>query len=382
MDILPRLKPNGTEFAYYPHRKLVGTTSSRILVAISDRIGYLSSGLVDAAMRVAYNFVAAKHLGCLRIVLFNNVVKDTDRIVILALEGAGLVTIERKPNRAEVMVIHEATNIATTDLADTVAFPAYERRAEVLVRDRATGKPARKVSKALHDIYSKEVALLNTWTDTFHVEYRPSWSKRPVRILPDALRYTRIFLNTFHEYGRFTALFQSLPKADRATMTIGHEPVCEVDFRSMHPTIAYAYGFADPTAVDMYGFLPHLPREHRKLALLISFNARDYDGAVSALTSRTGGTPAYAKALLDAAYDYHGPIRSWFWSDAGVGLMHIESNIAHRALTACRVQNIPALCMHDALICRRRDAAKVAKIMEDSFMSLMGFSCATSIKGQ
>lgn len=382
MDILPRLKSNGTEFAYYPHRKLIGTTSSRLLVAISHRIGYLSSGLVDAAMRVAYNFVAAKYLGCLRIVLFNNAVKDTDRIVILALEGAGLVTIERRPNRAEVMVIHEATNIATTDLADTVAFPSHERRAEVLVRDRATGKPVRKVDAGQYDIFAKDVALLNTWTDALHVEYQPSWSKRPVRILPDALRYTRIFLDDFHKYGRFTALFQSLSKADRATMTIGHEPVCEVDFRAMHPTIAYTFSCTNPTAVDMYGFLPHLPREHRKLALLISFNALDFNAAVMALVTRTGGTTGYAKALLEAAYSYHDPIRGWFWDDAGVALMRIESDIAREAMTACRVQNIPALCMHDALICRRRDAAKVAKIMEDSFMSLMGFSCATSIKGQ
>lgn len=378
MDILPRVK-NG-EFAFYPHRKLVGLTSARLMAVAGARMQYLTSADADAAMQVAYNFVAAKHLGCLRVVLFHNAVTQAGRRFIDMLQVAGLVGIDKKAGRADVMVISDTANDTLTDAADNVSVPNVRIRPAVVVRDRATGRPAAKVDGARHTALSDDVRLINTWTESIRVVYTPTWSKIAVQITPDSLRYTRIYLDDFRKYGRYTALFQSLSKIDRATIKINGTPTCELDFTAMHPSLIYAEeNLRRPD--DMYGFCTHVPREWRKLALLISINAKTKDAAVVALASRIGSTSGYAAGLLDAARAYHKPVAHWFCSDAGVYLMHRESSIASGVLHDCRVHNIPVLCMHDGFICRRYDEARVAEIMRESFRDYMGETCAVSRKG-
>lgn len=376
MDILPRVK-NG-EFAYFSHRKLVGTTASRIVATVSQRIGHLSSSTVDAAMRVAYNLVAAKRLSCLRVALFHNAVKPADWEVITAMESAALIKIDRKPNRAPVMVIYEATNTLYIDELDSISVPSHARRPEVVVRSRITGKPVNKVDGAEFDRRKNEVRTLNTWADSFLVTYRPSWSKHAVRMLPDALYYTRIFLDNFNTYGRFTALFQSLSKEDRNTIRINNANTCELDFVAMHPRLVYAKARQTPPS-DLYGFLPHLPREWRKLALLISLNARTASDALTALSTRIGDS-RIAGRLLTAAAAFHAPIAKYMGSDIGVSLMWVESDIAAEILTQCHLANLPVLCIHDGFRCRVPDAQAVKKIMENVTARMVGMPLPVDIK--
>ncbi|MBK1695646.1 hypothetical protein [Rhodovibrio salinarum] len=105
----------------------------------------------------------------------------------------------------------------------------------------------------------------------------------------------RIFNQSFARGGRAYALgasWQSMPGEDRREMRIDGEPVIEVDYKALHPTLLYAKAGLEPPAdpYDIPGWTDEdrdlIPRSYRglvKLGMLIVINAKNKQSALSAI---------------------------------------------------------------------------------------------------
>lgn len=361
MDILPRVKDGS--FAYTAAYLLSGRTVDNLMRPLIDASRFNTTADLQALRRVAFNLAASKRLGWPDIVLFSNAVPKADEYVLLALERAGVIAIQlAAPGRSRIMAVVNRDMI--TD--DYSATPTLRTRGISYLKTRTEKRPTNHGQGFLDS--------LNEFTDSLSCRYTPSWATKPVALAPESLRYDRIFINDFETYGRFTAPFQSLSKADRATIWINGQPTCECDFTAMHPMLLYAAAKADPPA-DLYR-LPGIPaswRPYVKLALLISINARDPEAAATALASRVPPDVIVSR-IMAALRKYHAPIAKYFWSNSGIKLMYLESEIAEGVMRRCMAGHVPVLGMHDGFICRRADAEKVKEMMAMAFREVTGYT--------
>lgn len=186
---------------------------------------------------------------------------------------------------------------------------------------------------------------------------------------PHSIQLYRVFNDgRWDRGGRFYGGWQNLPKAERAKITIDGEPVVELDFKAMHPRLAYHLsGLGLPSEVDPYaipGLPPGVTRDHVKVA----FN--------QLLASRPGGRirrPDDATIprnvpwpkVLKAVADHHAPIAGrWFRQARALDLQWVDSEVAERVLgyfTAAIRR--PVLPVHDSFIVAASDEAKLGETM-------------------
>lgn len=155
-------------------------------------------------------------------------------------------------------------------------------------------------------------------------------------------RLRRVFSRaSFDLGGRAYGAWQSLPACHRAMMLINGEVTLEPDFVALHPSIAYALRgvqfVGDPYETAEF------PRAHGKVGFNIALNAKSYSSARAAIAHDLNLDMASATRLLRAITLKHRAVSDLFFSDAGVRLMRIDSDIALSAVTGCQVKGILAL---------------------------------------
>lgn len=165
----------------------------------------------------------------------------------------------------------------------------------------------------------------------------------------------RIFNQTFNRGGRWYAVggaWQTMSKVERAGLTIDGEPVVEIDYSALHPSLLYGMAGATPPA-EMYR-VGNWGRNAVKLALLILINAKTKSSAIAALARKPepeiGGCFEVAAALIDEVAEAHWPIAGYFHSDAGARLMGIDSQIAETVMMELAAQGVVCLPVHDSFI--------------------------------
>lgn len=194
---------------------------------------------------------------------------------------------------------------------------------------------------------------------------------------------------------------QSLPKALRKTMKIDKESVCELDFSAMHPMMAHhLLGFevqGDVYRPDLilprFYALPNASESKRlilrdfvKRATNIMFNVSSRGKANSAVgkmlyehrdgdflykvLKMEGLTPAGA---VDAIVKAQPLIADTFFKEAGLELMTMDGRIMFDILLRLTGKNIPALAIHDALVCKSSDREIVTKTMIERYEERCGF---------
>ena len=235
---------------------------------------------------------------------------------------------------------------------------------------------------------------------------------------PSNALYRVFSRGSFEMHGRAYGWFQNVPKAARASLTINGEPVVEADYRSLHPTILYNQAGIrfSGDAYDVDGF----ERSDVKVGFNVMVNARNRNAAIWAVADaigpdakrrreeqaaakahaiRTGnvqrrqkpikrefcsaGDRRLADSVITALEHLHKPIKHRFSSDAGVGLMRIDSELALGATKAMNDNGAPALPVHDALIVPARFANQATAKMVEVFEQIVGTAnpCTVSIKG-
>ncbi|NEK50199.1 hypothetical protein GUK36_12260 [Rhizobium leguminosarum] len=156
----------------------------------------------------------------------------------------------------------------------------------------------------------------------------------------------------FDRHGRlYGGFWEDLPKEQRHLLTIGGEPVVDLDFASMFIQLAYYRQGFQPPSGDLYA-IPGL-EEHRKAvkSLMVSLFFRNAEarrlpaGSKEALPS--GWSMERFKAVAAAL---HPAIAHLFDTTVGFELMALESEILVGILVELASKGVVALPMHDGIM--------------------------------
>lgn len=184
----------------------------------------------------------------------------------------------------------------------------------------------------------------------------------------------RIFNINTARGGRFYfqgASVQNMKAETRRYITIGGEPVVELDFKCLHPAILYAE-VGQQMPHDCYD-LDGWPRKLVKVALLILINAPTVRKARLAIAHHDamqdiaplGSQDALraADSLIDAIKVMHRPIAHGFHSDAGARLMNVDSELAETVMNVMMMQGIAVLPIHDSFLVQKSKRDQLEEAM-------------------
>ncbi|WP_156421507.1 hypothetical protein [Aureimonas sp. AU40] len=173
----------------------------------------------------------------------------------------------------------------------------------------------------------------------------------------------RIFNLDLSRGGRFYATggaWQVLKKAERRKILIGGEAVCELDYATIHPTMAYAMvGLMPPQ--DSYDIGGGWDRKLVKAAMMTALNAKSFDEAMKSVAGnkRIGAIPRSREAriratsLLNRIRQVHWQIENLFFSDAGATFMLRDAEMAEFVLTSLMRKGVTCLPIHDSFLVQR-----------------------------
>lgn len=233
---------------------------------------------------------------------------------------------------------------------------------------------------------------------------------------------TRKFNHKLELGGRFYADYQRLPQAQRKHIKIDSVDTVELDYKSIHVAILYAWeglrcegeayqveGFERNTIKSVMLRLVNIENlSHLKAVITRSANPdnqahyKAYRNAREAYEKAIlEGLPATeprkapwmdsfienipigtdANKLIQALSERHRAIFHHIGSEnIGLRLQAVDSEIMALVLSACVAENIPALPVHDSLIVRQTDKAKARLIMQTAFHQITGKHCLITQK--
>lgn len=204
-------------------------------------------------------------------------------------------------------------------------------------------------------------------------------------------RLYRVFNNgSWTAGGRFYGgWWMTMSSAERARLTIDSEPVVELDFKGLHPRLAYhLVGQPLPPDDDPYDLGERFAAVDRGV-LKVAFNQLLAVGPGGAIRKpahvRLPRGMAY-RDLLAALEEKHRPIQSWLRSARALELQHIDSQIAAGVLGYfTSAMRRPVLPVHDSFIVAARDEYKLGETMFLAYRAvtanLSGVSAWPVIKG-
>lgn len=223
--------------------------------------------------------------------------------------------------------------------------------------------------------------------------------------------------NTLELGGRFYGEFQTIPSKDRARLKIDCIDTVELDYKSQHMAIVYAWeGLelkGDPYLVE--GF----DRETIKAVTLRALNINNLSNLKSAITlsanpdnkakykaykqargihdrrvlnglcSNAPSKPKWidsfienvptgtdANKLIEAFSDKHRDVFKHIGSkDIGLRLQAVDSQIMALMIASFNEELIPCLPIHDSVIIKQTDKAKARLIMQTAFKEVTGKHC-------
>lgn len=230
--------------------------------------------------------------------------------------------------------------------------------------------------------------------------------------------YKRVYLDNLSIAGRLYAEgggVQVLPQRLRNEhLTIDDEPVVELDYHSIHPSICYQYLLKDGINIyDVFGkdFSPYgadisfvktdqdlIDEQSRirgkiynplrqlvKMALMIGINAVDEQSAVGAMSSEiyqdksrkdreyigvVGSVPC--KRILQAVKEHNGLIENAFFSDRGVYFQHVDSEIMMLIVEKMIQKGYSILCYHDSAIVKASGEQDLYDAMREAWVEVLG----------
>lgn len=205
----------------------------------------------------------------------------------------------------------------------------------------------------------------------------------------------RLFEENFEGDGRFYgSVLQLLPKVLRKSVVIAGEETAELDFVSMHPSIAYALmGVQAPDNLYILSKgVDDQRRQEYKLALLISLNSTSYESSVRALRSSFVEKLGYGKGdkrlcspylrgVLDAVLEHNKLIAGFLNTGAGLKCMRLESDIAALVLKHFADEGILVEPVHDSFVIQKQYADYLRFIMDRAVKFVLGDHAVIGIEG-
>jgi hypothetical protein len=158
-----------------------------------------------------------------------------------------------------------------------------------------------------------------------------------------------------HKFGRHGRLYggfwEDLPKEQRHLLTIGGEPVADLDFTSMFVQLAYCLQGATPPSGDLYA-IPGL-EDYRDIvkSLIASLFFRNTEARSLPAGSKEALPDGWNMARFKAAASgFHHTITPLFDTTVGFELMALESEILVSILIVLASKGVAALPMHDGIM--------------------------------
>lgn len=215
----------------------------------------------------------------------------------------------------------------------------------------------------------------------------------------------RVFSNKrLTKGGRFYGSFQNISKEWRLFITIDSAPTVEIDFSSMHPTLAYAKagvdfysttGRDDIYMPDHYGYDKNTYEKYRgvvKILFNTLINAPSEASAASSMMRQVTEnyeyqshgkskdlrivfpqdiTYAHIRRLIQWIKATHPAIADLFCHDLGRHFMYVDSQITNRILQKMVIANKPLLPVHDSYICKEEDQELLNRFISESYQEEM-----------
>ena len=205
-------------------------------------------------------------------------------------------------------------------------------------------------------------------------------------INPVANVLRRVFNVDWFHGGRFyNAPHITLPSACRSTMIINGEPTEELDYSGLHIRMLYNHLGIDYRN-ECYVYLKsdkanRDDRERMKLASLIVINSDERGKAQKAIHNQCrkkgihypAGQSGRYYALIERFEDYHALIKQFLLSGKGLELQYQDSVIMASILERMTRKGIPALPVHDSVICPARHKEFLRQVMMEEYEKAMGF---------
>jgi hypothetical protein len=172
-----------------------------------------------------------------------------------------------------------------------------------------------------------------------------------------------------------------MPKHMRPFILINGEPTIELDFSALHIRMLYhKEGInypKDPYVIEPYG---HELRKTFKVVGLIAINVDSegnaYGPIYQELKDRNIPLPNFKrplKTLVDIFKKVHMPIEKYLFSDAGIRLLNLDSQIMNSILMRLMDEKILGLSVHDSVIVQKEHESKLREIMIQEYEAVMGF---------
>ena len=188
------------------------------------------------------------------------------------------------------------------------------------------------------------------------------------------LSMTRIFSRgTLELGGRYYFPLQNIRSEARKYFSFNGEPVVEIDFAAIHPTMLYqSRGLEldeDPYTIEGW------KRTKVKVAFNIMLN-RDggpkATSAAKAISNNLGISLKEAKALELSILMKHKPIAAFFNTDKGLELQRLDSKIiTHILQYFVRTLKRPIVTVHDSALVSIRDVESLRLAMEAAYEEVL-----------
>ena len=204
--------------------------------------------------------------------------------------------------------------------------------------------------------------------------------------VPIGAGVVRIFNETMDRGGRLYGLgtsWQNIPATERPRISIDGEPVVELDYSTLHPSLLYAEVGAIPPH-DCYA-IGNWPRPLVKKALLVLINASNLHQVrrylahcpeMAALGPADEQDALHTASLVIADIKrVHQPIAKFFHSDAGARMMRVDSDLSSAILSKLLRQGIVALPVHDSFLVQVRHIDALENAMLESAADLGLIHC-------
>ncbi|MCP4914636.1 MAG: hypothetical protein GY909_16085 [Oligoflexia bacterium] len=191
--------------------------------------------------------------------------------------------------------------------------------------------------------------------------------------------FRRIFNHgSFSKGGRIYANYQNIKKEDRRKLLINGEKTVELDYSGLHINMLYLKVtgdiYQDGDVYHVKGFEKY--RKIFKIALQICFNAKNESSAIKAVRSHLidlGLTDKICpKKLIRAFEKKHELVRHLFYTQIGLDLQYIDSQMALYILKEAKKRKVVALTIHDSFIASHNLEDWLIKKMNEASMKYLG----------
>ena len=182
--------------------------------------------------------------------------------------------------------------------------------------------------------------------------------------------------HVFKRHGRlYGGFWQSLPRLQRHLLTLGGEPVADLDFSSMFVRLAFIRQGVVPPSGDLYR-VPGLEAHRAEVKeLTVSLFFRRAGAEATRLPKGMAGRLPNGWTMTrfkEAVGALHPALIPLFDTDVGFDLMFMESRLLVAVLLVLSERGIVALPMHDGIMVKQSARLEAMAVMGETSVRHLG----------